>query len=108
MRPARRAFSCFCGFASGFAGWAGWIFELGAGITTRHGAPMGLKYRARLYPGLTPGATDVPPLWGLFLWLCIWPWWRLGWNLLDLWDGLFGFGVFLVVEFGSYLDDDPD
>ena len=36
-------------------------------ISTRHGAPTGLKHMFCDYPGLTPGATNVPPLWGSFL-----------------------------------------
>ena len=49
-------------------GW-GWVINL------RHSAPTGLKQRARFYPGLPPGATNVPPRWGSFLWLCIRIYW---------------------------------
>ena len=36
---------------------------------SEHAAPMGLNTISPVYPGLTPGATDVPPRWGSFLWL---------------------------------------
>ena len=60
-----------------FCGVWGRFLSLVRVISTGHSAPMGLKHRSRLYPGLTPGATYVPPLWGSllgrFLWLRIRP-----------------------------------
>ena len=50
--------------------------------------PTGLKEISRLYPGFTPGATNVPPLWGLLLWLRIricWIWWM---GRIDFWGGV--------------------
>ena len=45
-----------------------WFLSLVLLVAFYNSAPMGLKHRCRLYPGLTLGATNVPPLWGSFLW----------------------------------------
>ena len=49
------------GLIFGFCGVWGRFLSLVRVIGTGHGAPTGLEHRSRLYPGLTPGATNVPP-----------------------------------------------